>query len=747
MDVTMSPDLVKLALEHCGTSEFEKYSQTMLGALVGPSFKPLGGHKDGGADGFVDADIWEQVDKQTRFFQASKTLDVEKKIRDTIARLKDVGREPNLLYYSSSLVVPYIDKLEMMLSDELGATIKIYDRNWFAQRASFNNDVEAAFGQYLRPAVQFLEDIAAPSYPVEPVFQNAQAVCAFLSHELERRIGTTKTLEGVCDGLLIWALEETDPDAGKLLTEKQILEKIEYVIPTARKFLRGQIGARLKALTVKKEGSRTVNVHTKEGGYCLPFEARKQIRESLLDDENLKLQVTDAFRKRIIDAGVELDEKVLEQIPDLIHKTIEMLFEQQGYNAVRHFSDDPDQSALDARSVIEVAGEVVDATKLTHASRVKAKFLIKQVLRGALYNSEPIERAYFGRLARTYVLLFVLKNTPELIEHFSSMAKHFVLYVGTDILVRAISEYYLHEDDQMTVNTLKILKQAGAKLILSEPTLEEVHSHIYASDREYVNTYSEVDAIVDRDLASESDRILIRAYYYAKLEQDNPKRPRSWAGYLGNFLTYDKLMGPTSPQSMRSLRDTLIARYGVVYEAREDMMREIDQDDLKKLTEAIKKLRKDSKRRHEDIRAANDAVHILLVQRKRKAEEKEVTSPYGYRTWWLTQETKSGIAVAYAFPKRHLPKAIMRPELLINYIAYNPTTAEVRRSMGEIFPSLMGIRLGTRLEQDQFEKIMGKIKEAHSTDPARAQAMVAEHSNALIGQTLREFSIKYTSTI
>jgi hypothetical protein len=172
------------------------------------------------------------------------------------------------------------------------------------------------------------------------------------------------------------------------------------------------------------------------------------------------------------------------------------------------------------------------------------------------------------------------------------MAKHFVLYVGSDILVRAISEYYLHEDDQMTVNTLKILKQAGAKLILSEPTLEEIHSHIYASDREYVNTYSEVDAIVDRDLASESDRILIRAYYYAKLEHDNAKRPRSWAGYLGNFLTYDKLVGSTSPQSMRSLRDTLVARYGVVYEAREDMMREIDQEDLKKLTEAIKELRK-----------------------------------------------------------------------------------------------------------------------------------------------------------
>ncbi|BCG88257.1 hypothetical protein MesoLj113c_43670 [Mesorhizobium sp. 113-3-9] len=148
-----------------------------------------------------------------------------------------------------------------------------------------------------------------------------------------------------------------------------------------------------------------------------------------------------------------------------------------------------------------------------------------------------------------------------------------------------------------------------------------------------------------------------------------------------------------------------------------------------------------------EIRASNDAAHILLVQRRRKAEEREVSSPYGYRTWWLTQETKSGIAVAVAFPKRRLPKAIMRPDLLINYIAYNPTTTEVRRSMGEIFPSLMGIRLGTRLEQDQFEKIMEKIKEAHRTDPARAEAMVAEHSNALIGQTLREFTLKYVSPI
>ena len=519
----MSPELVQLALEHCGRSEFERYSQTVLGAVVGPTFRPLGGNKDGGADGFVDVEILEQCDKPNRFFQASKTGNIDRKIKQTVNRLREVGRKVDLLYYASSEVVPYIDKVEAELSDHTEITVRIYDRNFFVQRASFNRDVEAAGAQYLRPAVQFLENLTAPTFPVQPVFPNAQAVCAFLSHELERRIGTTKTLEGVSDALIYWALEETDPDKDKLLTQEQILAKIEGVIPTARRFLRGQIGERLKVLTRKELGERMVNIHTKKNAYCLPFESRKQIRETVLADEKLKLDVTDAFRKRMAESGLHMDDKLLTQIPGLIHKTVEKVFEQQGYSAVRQFSDQPEQGALDARTVVEIANDVVDAAAMTHESRVRAKHMIKEVLRGALYNSAPVERTYFGRLSRTYVLLFILKNTPELIEHFNSMAKHFVLYVGSDILVRAISEFYLASDDQMTVNALKILRQAGARLIISAATLEEVHSHIYASDREFDNVYAEVDHIVDRDLASESDRILIRAYYYAKLERENPQ--------------------------------------------------------------------------------------------------------------------------------------------------------------------------------------------------------------------------------
>jgi hypothetical protein len=89
----------------------------------------------------------------------------------------------------------------------------------------------------------------------------------------------------------------------------------------------------------------------------------------------------------------------------------------------------------------------------------------------------------------------------------------------------------------------------------------------------------------------------------------------------------------------------------------------------------------------------------------------------------------------------------MRPEFLVNYIAYNPTSQEVLNSIRTIFPSLLGIRLGDRIESGAFAKIMAKIKSAYAIDPARAEALVTEHSDALKSDGMRNFLIKYQSAV
>ncbi|MFA6264364.1 MAG: hypothetical protein WC670_01435 [Pseudolabrys sp.] len=743
----VNPKLIEIALQNCDTTAFERFSQTVFGAVTGPIFKPLGGHHDGGADGFIDADLSEEIGRPTRFFQASKEIEVETKIRKTVARLLEVGRAVEYLYYATSYAIGYLDSVEYKLSEELGITIRIYDRNFFVQNANHNANSIAAYQQYLRPSLAFLDDFLSPSYPALSTIENARAVCAFLGQEMERRIGTTQTLEAICDSLILWALEGTDPSTEQLMTEEEIVSKVENVIPTARRFFRGQVSNRLASLSKKSDGSRQVNVYRSKSKYCLPFESRETLKEHTIEDEKLKIDVTTSILMRLSKkVDDRFDTPLIEAIANLIHRTLETLFERQGFDAARHFLEDDPTSGdqLDARPIVEIAEDVLKSANIKSNLQADILLLMKSVLGEIFYGSTPIERTYCARLARTYILLFTIRNTPEIVEYFNSMSKNFALYVGTDLIVRAISEQFIESENQMTVNALKIIAQAGSKLILSEVTLEEVHSHIYASHREYINVYAEIDGIVDRDLASQCDRILIRAYYYSKLEKKG-KSSITWSSYLNNFLTASKMTGPTSEASMKSLKDTLCNKYGFVFESREDMEKSVDKDSLSMLTSKIQELRR--QKPNEDILAQNDALHILRVDRLRRTEEKKVTNHFGYRTWWLTQDIMSGRAAAIVFPKKSMSRYVMRPEFLINYIAYNPSSEEVRRSLGTIFPSLLGVRLGSRLEKHTLAKVLDHIRTINEVDPARAQAIISEHSDALKSQHMRAFVLKYTSVV
>lgn len=168
------PSSIPIALEKCSTSDFEKYSQSVLASAIGHSFKPLGGTKDGGADGFIDSDVREDVQRATTFFQASKEIDPAIKIRKTVRRLREFGREVKTLHYATSREVKHIDKLQSDLSDELDINVRIYDVSYFEQRANHSDDVKAAYYQYLQPSLVFLEEALAPSYPSSPVLANAR---------------------------------------------------------------------------------------------------------------------------------------------------------------------------------------------------------------------------------------------------------------------------------------------------------------------------------------------------------------------------------------------------------------------------------------------------------------------------------------------------------------------------------------------------------------------------------------------
>ncbi len=63
--------LVAISLAEIDTAGFEKFGQSFYAALAGKSFVPMGGMHDGGAEGFLEPELFEDQ-SISHFLQVSK---------------------------------------------------------------------------------------------------------------------------------------------------------------------------------------------------------------------------------------------------------------------------------------------------------------------------------------------------------------------------------------------------------------------------------------------------------------------------------------------------------------------------------------------------------------------------------------------------------------------------------------------------------------------------------------------------
>jgi hypothetical protein len=290
------PDLVKIALDKVEGFQFERFVHDFYSTLVGASFVPLGGVHDGGADGFDSNEIYEEVGVPSAFYQVSVQEDYKAKIRRTVRRLREVGRDPRTLVYVTSRTVSLPDAEERSLSRELDVAIQIRDAKYITAHVNDSAGTIAAFHHHLRHLTDFLHAIGASSIITPSVHVRSPAVYVFLEQELARRRGDTSLLETVTDSLILWALEGTDPDTGLMMSSEDVQEKISREIPAVRQVVNGRVGGRLKWLSDKGyPGGRQVRWHKKPNQFCLPYDTRQRIEDENRADEAMRLDVLTIF--------------------------------------------------------------------------------------------------------------------------------------------------------------------------------------------------------------------------------------------------------------------------------------------------------------------------------------------------------------------------------------------------------------------------------------------------------------------
>ena len=91
--------------------------------------------------------------------------------------------------------------------------------------------------------------------------------------------------------------------------------------------------------------------------------------------------------------------------------------------------------------------------------------------------------------------------------------------------------------------------------------------------------------------------------------------------------------------------------------------------------------------------AINDAKMVLAIYGKRKElNEHSSFSRHGFRTWWLTGETRI-FRYTKDFVAKYNGYYTIRPEFLLKFITLSPKTAEVYRTYKNVFPTKLSISM------------------------------------------------------
>ncbi|MFK7822707.1 MAG: hypothetical protein AB8G05_01015 [Oligoflexales bacterium] len=721
MSDAINPEQVKIALSHVQGTIFENFVNAFLPSLMGVNFIPLGGYKDGGSDGIQDmSDTWINSDKPTTFYQASIETNVEGKIKRTIARLKEVGRTPKTLYYLSSQKVSCPDKIEESLSDELEVIVKIKDQEYFASHINHDVGTRGSFN-IISHYLKILEKPGNSDFiPTTNNIKNP-AIYVFLRQEADARGAKTDLLECMTDSLILWALEDTDPDPDnlKLMNVSEIEEKIKQVFSDTGHWVFSRIQDRLNFLSSKfNESGRKVRHHTKESSYCLPYETRKLITEENQQDKHIVEKVKYSIKERIrLMLPDKFEERQLTEMSKVAIRAIQLTFEREGVS-FSNFINNGDEST---ESYDTIANQIDEA--LTELGFAKHRLAYKETLllcfKHVFYSKNPEEQEYFIKLSRTYSLLFSLHLNHDVVRYFEDMASHLNLLVGSDVIVRALAERYVPEADQQTRNLFKILKGAGSTLFLTHATLEKVHNHLISTNHEFNNHFRSIERRVTPEIARNSHKILIRSYFYSKFNVDlGKKRPINWEQYIGQFCAYQYL---EKQSGLEDLKAFIINQFGFNFISHQEIDDLIsDKEELEKLIVCLKEIKN-----HADLAKNTARIALAVYGLRDKNKEIAKTHKLGLKTWCLSNETRIYHETKWLTKDKGQP-FLLRPEFLLNFISMSPKHHDVRNAFKDIFPSLLGIRLANRVEPNVLHDMLKKIDEAEQYEDGRIDVLISD---------------------
>lgn len=679
---------------------FEIFGIDFLVAVMSYTFIPVGRTKDKGIDGFQH--IYTRNDSHKHIFQLSTELDHVGKIYGTIKKLNENSIEFDRLVYVTNRKINNAESFIDKVFEKTKIPLAIYDIRWFS---AHSNQSEQTIKAYQIFVDTYLHEYSKPgrSQTVANLDTDSR-LYVFLGQQFDSKRDDLKLDDLLADTLILYALEGTDPDKKNLKSDVQIKDSIKKYLKFDPQLLDSKISERLIALSTKP---RKIKYHTKEQGYCLPYETRVEIAERNLKDEALFYNFYSQTQETIIKYFSDVDVKV-KDVEALITKVFNTIFLKQGLE-FSNFVLMGDSHSVIEQNLNDVINLAVDESSVILTNKEKVKTALHLAIRDIVYNGTIEQRKFLKSLSNSYLMMFLLQWEPKLSTYFQTLASHLKVFVDNSIIIPALSEFFLDEGNRRHWNLLTGAKKAGISMFINETLLSELESHLkMVRNKYYISFYQMEDFYLNDEFELLFiDEILIRAYFYAKKK--------------GQVNTFDKFIDSFVDPELKTVKEELIIylkeMFGITFISNEMWDIKVNEEEKLKLAEVL------SHKKDNNIKAENDAEMILTVYFLRnKYGETSDSGIFGYKTWWLSKDTSTYRAVCECFGADKYPvSCYIRPDFIYNYIALKPTSEEVNNAYNEIFPTMLGVNLSYHMPKEVSEAVQEKIKEYHLKPPVRVR--------------------------
>jgi hypothetical protein len=652
MEVSISKEDFRFALTEFGRGEiFEDFAKSFLCHVLGDEFIPVGGSKDKGIDGSLR--IFKRKTNTSFVYQISTELGYEQKIESTIKTLLENKVTVDKLIYVTGRKVNSKDTIEDNFLNKYKIPLTIFDVEWFASNVMGDERLAQVYQIFIESNIH---EFRKPnkSYVVGNLIDDPR-LFVFMRQQFDANNNSVELEDRLADTLILFALEGTAAEKGIFKSSETIKNDISKFIKFDLKLLYGSIDKRLLVLSEKP--LRMIKYHKNENAYCLPYTTRLEIIErDILETRIFKAfqdQTTELLKKHLQSESVVATNAI-----GLIESTIHKIYYKQGLEFSSFIID---QNSRDIKEIAlaDIVGEVVDESHIKLDNKEKVKKALLMTIRHISYNGTLEQREYLRRLSHTYNMMFMLKWDPQLATSFQAMASKLKIFIGTSILIPAISEIYLEPHKRRFWNLIEGAHLAGVNLTINDNILNELCNHLGMIKNIYKTQYKRLEEfyLEDESRMVYIDEIMIRAYFYSRKRG----RVRNFETFLQNFIE------PNMAHAQRDLKAFLADEFHITYENTSVVESKIDFEEEMRLTEKLT-IVKNSKER-----AKNDARLILMLYKQRELNnEGDGKDIFGYRTWWLSKDVYTYKTIKNLFGNKYNVSCYMRSDFLYNYISLAP---------------------------------------------------------------------------